>query len=113
MRAEPSLPAVRKREVFFSPEAQADLNGIYDYIAEQSGAARALGYLRRIERYCRGFELAAARGTPRDDIRSDLRIVGFERRITIAFHVEQDRVTIDRLFYGRRDFVRGFPPGSK
>jgi toxin ParE1/3/4 len=98
---------VRKREVFFSPEAQADLNGLYDYIADQSGAARAIGYISRIERYCRGFELASVRGTRRDDIRPGLRIVGFERRLTIAFHVEGQRVIIDRLFYGGRDVIRG------
>jgi toxin ParE1/3/4 len=104
---------VRKREVFFSPEAQADLNGLYDHITDQSGAARANGYMRRIERYCRGFEFASARGTRRDDIRPGLRVVGFERRITIAFHVEPDRVIVDRLFYGGRDLARGLASRPK
>lgn len=100
---------MRKREVFFSPEAQADLNGLYDYITEQSGAVRADNYMRRIESYCRGFEFGSARGTRRDDIRPGLRVVGFERRITIAFHVEPDRVFIIRLFYGGRDLDRRLP----
>lgn len=113
MRAGSSPPAVRKREVFFSPEAEADLNGLYDYITEQSGAVRAIGYVKRIESYCRGFELAFARGTRRDDIRPGLRVVGFERRITIAFHVETDRVIIDRLFYGGRDVIRRLSPRRK
>ena len=80
-----SRRAVRKREVVLSPEAQADLLGLYDCIAEHSGRARAIAYIGRIEKYCLGFELLGERGTRRDDIRSGLRIVGFERRVTNRF----------------------------
>jgi toxin ParE1/3/4 len=91
---------VRKREVVFSPEAAADLLALYDYIAAQSGPARAIGYIARLEKYCLGFALLGERGTRRDDIRLGLRIVGFERRVTLAFPVEATRVTFDRVFYG-------------
>jgi toxin ParE1/3/4 len=94
------------REVVFAPEAQADLFKLYDYIAARSGAARAIGYVGRIERYCQGFARPAERGTKRDDLRPGLRIVGFERRVTIAFHVDSDTVTIDRILYGGRDINR-------
>jgi toxin ParE1/3/4 len=94
------------REVVFSPEAKADLFELYDYIAERSGRARALGYVDRIEKYCLGFAHAGERGTKRDDLRPDLRVVGFERRVTIAFHVDRDTVTIDRILYGGRDVGR-------
>jgi toxin ParE1/3/4 len=50
---------VEKREVVFSPEAQGDLLELYDYIADNSNAARAIGYIARIETYCLGFGLAA------------------------------------------------------
>jgi plasmid stabilization system protein ParE len=40
-----------KRKVVFAPEAKADLLNLYDYIAAQSGAARAFGYINRIESY--------------------------------------------------------------
>jgi toxin ParE1/3/4 len=99
---------VRKREVVFSPEAAADLLGLYQFIAANSGAVRAISYIGRIEKYCFGFELAAERGTRRDDIRPGLRVVGFERRVSIAFHVTPVRVTIDRIFYGGRE-VTGAP----
>jgi toxin ParE1/3/4 len=33
-----------------------------------------------------------------------LRIVGFRRRVTIAFTVDEERVTILRLFYGGRNW---------
>jgi len=42
---------VERRKVVFSPEAAADLTSLYDYIAERSGAARAIGYINRIESY--------------------------------------------------------------
>jgi toxin ParE1/3/4 len=44
----------------------------------------------------------------RDDIRPGLRIVGFERRVTIAFSVDDGRVTILRVFYGGRDWENAF-----
>jgi toxin ParE1/3/4 len=94
---------VKKREVVFSPEALTDLIRLYDYIAESSGAARAIGYIERIETHCLRFDTAAQRGTRRDDIRPGLRLTGFERRVTIAFHVDAATVTIDRILYGGRD----------
>ncbi len=90
-------------QVVFSPESQNDLFHLYDYIAERSGAERALGYIERIERFCLGFETLPQRGAKRDDIRPGLRIVGFERRVTIAFHVTSTLVVIDRILYGGRD----------
>jgi len=35
-----------------------------------------------------------------------LRVVGFERRVTIAFEVDDERVTILRIFYGGVDWER-------
>jgi toxin ParE1/3/4 len=94
--------------VVFSPEAAADLSELYDYIARQSGHSLAFNYLKRIEGYCAGFKFSAERGTKRDDLRPGLRIVGFERRITLAFHVDTDTVVIDRILYGGRDIRRAF-----
>jgi toxin ParE1/3/4 len=62
-----------------------------------------MDYIERIESYCLGFDLGAERGTRRDDLRPGLRIVGFERRVTIAFHVDPRTATIDRIFYAGRD----------
>ena len=104
---------MKKREVVFAPEAAADLFGLYDYIADKSGAVRAQRYLDRIERYCRGFALVAERGSRRDDVRPGLRIVGFERRVTIAFHVDPERVTIDRVLYAGRHVERELGAGDE
>jgi toxin ParE1/3/4 len=95
--------------IIFSPEAQNDLFELYNFIADQSGARIAIGYIERIEAYCEGFAELPERGTRRDDLRPGLRVVGFERRIAIAFHAEPQTVTIDRILYGGRDMHVVFP----
>lgn len=95
---------MRRRIVEISDDAVADLNALYDWIADKAGPACALSYIDRLEEYCRGFDIASERGQQRDDIRTGLRVVGFERRITVAFTVEESRVIILRIFYGGRDW---------
>jgi toxin ParE1/3/4 len=46
------------------------------------------------------------RGTDYGRIRSGLRVLAFERRITIAILVRQDRVEIERVFYAGQDWRR-------
>jgi toxin ParE1/3/4 len=50
--------------------------------------------------------LPSERGHRRDDIRPRLRVVGFERRVTIAFTVSAEAVTILRVFYDGRDWEK-------
>lgn len=90
-------------EIIFSPEARADLEQLYVYIAERAGAVIALAYIERIESRCLSFAEFPERGIRRDDISPGLRVVGFEGRVSIAFHVDEGRVTFDRILYGGRD----------
>ena len=93
-----------KRLVDFAPEAIDDLLRIHDWIADAAGHEVAWAYVGRLEDYCLGFSFASERGQLRPDIRPNLRIVGFERRVTIAFSVDSERVTILRLFYAGRNW---------
>jgi toxin ParE1/3/4 len=68
-------------------------------------AARALGYIERIEKWCRELSTFPERGTRRDDLRTGLRVSGFERRVVIAFRVTADAVTILRVLYAGRDLT--------
>ena len=95
---------MKEHVVEFAPEARDDLRRLYDWIADAASPTVALTYVTRIETFCRGMAFSPERGHRRDDIRPSLRIVGFERRITIAFTVSAERVTILRLFYGGRDW---------
>ena len=81
-----------------------DLLEIYDFVADRAGSAVALTYVQRLQAYIDGFTTFPERGTRRDDLRSGLRIVGFERRVTIAFHVEVTAVVVDRVLYAGRGF---------
>lgn len=98
---------MKRRAVIFAPEASDDLVRIYDRIADAAGPAIALSYIERVEAYCLGFDLVSERGRTRDDIRPGLRVVGFERRVTITFVVDEANVTILRVFYGGRDWEAG------
>ena len=89
-------------EVVFSAEAQQDIILMYAYVAERAGAVRALNFADRVISYCEGLTAFPERGTRRDDLGPGLRIIGYRRRVTIAFHVEPGRVTIDRVLYGGR-----------
>jgi toxin ParE1/3/4 len=95
--------------VEFSPEALGDLIDLYDYIAWRGSAERAIGYIDRIEDYCRNLSVFPERGIRRDDLRRGLRILGFERRAVIAFLLTADSVTILRILYGGRDLETVFP----
>ena len=95
---------MRQRKVVFSPEAIDDLNRLYDWIASAAGPTVALRYIERIETFCMRLDLASERGALREDIRPGLRVVGFERRLTVAFSVGTEIVTIYRLFYGGQNW---------
>ena len=51
---------------------------------------------------------SAERGTRRDDIRPGLRVVGFERTLTLAFSVDDSSVTFLRIFQAGRNWQNLF-----
>lgn len=87
------------------PEAEDDLFHLYRYIAEKSSHAAAQGYLDRIHAYLKTFDQFPHRGTIRDT-REGLRIVGFERRVTIAFQIRGGEVLIAGILYAGRQLSR-------
>jgi toxin ParE1/3/4 len=95
--------------VVFAPEALDDLRDLYDLcdlydrIADASLPARALAYVEGLRRHCLCLADFLERGTRRDAIRPGLRTFGYWRRVTVAFHVTDTTVVIDRLLYGGRD----------
>lgn len=97
---------MKPREVIYAPEAGDDLDWIYNVIADATNPVTANRYDRRIRAFCERLDVGSHRGALRGDIRADLRIVGFERRVTIAFAVDETRVVILRLFYGGADWEK-------
>ncbi len=99
---------MKPRRVELSDEAMSDLIELFDWIASTAGSMIAVSYLERLEAYCRGLSLASERGYCRDDVRPGLRIVGFEKRVTVAFAVEGERVVVLRFFYGGQNWEDRF-----
>ena len=91
------------RSVVFAPEALADLRSLYDIIADASLPTRAFAYVEGLQQHCLGLADFPERGTRRDSIRPGLRTFGYRRRVTVAFHITDTTVIIDRLLYGGRD----------
>ena len=96
------------RKVTISPQARADLHALYEWIANNAGPDIALAYVERVEFFLRSLELASERGRKRDDLRPGLRILGFERNLTIAITVEPRDVTVLRLFRRGRNWESEF-----
>lgn len=93
------------RKVVFRAAAERDLTKLYRDIRDQRGEPTvAIDYIRRIRAYCEGFSELPERGAKRDDIRPGLRIIGFERRVAIAFTFDERHVRIGRIFYGGRNY---------
>ena len=103
---------MKKYKVGFRPRAEADLFGLYRYIAAESGHALAGACIDRIEAACLALETFPERGTRHDDIRPGLRTLGFERRATIVFQVLKSEVVIVRIFYGGQDYERALRGGD-
>lgn len=95
---------MKQRDVVFAPEARDDLIALYSWIATKADADTAITYIERFEGFCNRFDFASERGQRRDDVRPGLRVVGFEKRLNIAFVVSDSTVTILRVFYGGQNW---------
>lgn len=95
--------------VVFSRHAQADLHGLFDYLAYRFGMSNAQRYVEQIEKTCLSLSTMPNRGTARADLRPGLRTMGFRHRVTIAFRVKDDSVSVLRILYGGRSAEFGEP----
>lgn len=96
-----------RRSVVYSPAARNDLKAIYDQIVEAASNDVADGFLDRVLDYIDGFEIASERGSQRPDLRKNLRVIGFERTLTICFAADAE-VRILRVFHAGRDWPSEF-----
>jgi len=92
--------------VAFALRAEAQLDQLYSYIADNAGEAAADHYVGAIVKHCMALAAFPERGTKRDDIRPNLRTMGYKRRVTIAFSVNHidEAVTILGIFYGGQNY---------
>lgn len=91
------------RELLFTPEALADLEEIFWYIAADS-PVRARRYVEEIRQSCQKLAATPFIGVERSGLRAGLRILPLWRRVIIAYELPPGRVDILRVFSGRRDY---------
>jgi len=89
-----------------TPLAQADLDGIWDYVAADNPAAAD----RLLERFRDTFALLARHpsvGQARDELRPNLRSTSV-RKYVVYFQCVDERLRIVRIVHGARDVARLF-----
>lgn len=91
---------MKRFKVRLSEAAELDLDNIYRFVRRQSQSTEtARAYVARLQMFLAAFETFPERGTLYNEIRPGLRRVGFERRISVAFVVEDGEVVVLRLLY--------------
>lgn len=95
---------MKPRKVVISSRARTDIRAMYEWIEFEAGSVPALAYIERVEEFIRSLSRAPERGRMRDDLRKGLRILGFERNLTIAIVVEPSKVRVLRVFRRGRNW---------
>jgi plasmid stabilization system protein ParE len=90
--------------VVYSPEAESLLVALFFHIAAAASPEIATRYTDAIVEQCESLKTFPLRGAQHDDIRTGLRVFGFRRRVSIAFEVTGEVVTILGIFYGGQNF---------
>jgi toxin ParE1/3/4 len=76
---------VKQYAVIFTPRAERQIAHLYGYIADQSGEARAENYVGKIVAACHALSTFPERGSKRDDVRPNLRTMGYAKSVTSPF----------------------------
>jgi plasmid stabilization system protein ParE len=90
--------------IVFTPEARDQLDHLHSYIASAADTEIATRFADGILDHIATLSELPERGTPRDDLRLQMRTLAWRRRVTIAFLVEDSDVVVIGIFYGGRDF---------
>ena len=84
-------------------DAAVELEAIYDYIADQAGPDVAWNYVQGVRMFLSRLAEFPERGTVRQGKAAGLRVIGYRRRLSIAFVVKVDVVVIVGFFYAGRN----------
>ncbi|MGO4570022.1 type II toxin-antitoxin system RelE/ParE family toxin [Rhizobium sp. 2YAF20] len=96
---------MKRYRVRLVERAEADVAEIYRFVRRKSASTSvARNYIARIRAFLAEFETFPERGTVRANVREGLRIVGFERRVSVAFVVEDSEVIVLRILYAGQEF---------
>ena len=90
--------------IVFTPEAEAQLVYLYACISAEASPEITARFTDGSATYCESQSNFPARGSSRDDVRPGLRVIGYRKRVAIAFHVDEGRANIIGVFYGGQDY---------
>ena len=88
-----------------SPLARADLDGIWDYSAEQWGETQAERYIRELWQAIEFVATDPRRGRACDDIRAGYHKYAVGRHV-LFFRLTAAGIDVVRILHGRMDFDR-------
>ena len=94
------------RRLVVTPEAKAQLNSLYEYLAREASLDIATRYIDAVMARIAGLTDFPNRGTSRSDLRPGLRTVPFRRRLTIAYAVTPREVRIIGIARAGQDLKR-------
>ena len=97
--------------IVFHPKAEAELEQLYDDIADRASPVIAWNFIVGIRDHCLGLSTFPHRGTERVEIMPGLRIVGYRRAVSIAFAVDGEDVLILGIFFVCRNITAGLLEG--
>jgi toxin ParE1/3/4 len=86
----------------YSPDAVADLEELGAWIAARAGEETARRYLARIKRRIDTLEVFPRAGLRVRYRGRNVRLLGFDRRVTILVRGRRDAVEVLRVLYGGR-----------
>ncbi len=90
--------------VAFSERSRQQLLELYDFIADASSTESAHRFTSALNKHCRSLADFPFRAVAHDHIHPGLRTLVFRGRVTIAYSVDADTVTILGIFYAGRDW---------
>lgn len=102
--------------VVLARTAQKDLAQIGRWIAEAGAPQTGRRYVARIKERLAGLGVAPEAGRPYGFDDPGLRVIGYERRIMIAYRVEKTRIIVVRVFYGGQNWqkiLQGSSPATE
>lgn len=96
---------MKRYQVILSEEVEAQLLGLYAFIADEAGPLVAKRFVDGITEQCRKLDRFPNRGTPRDDLRQGVRTMVFRRQTVIAYMIEDNAVHVIGVAYRGRELA--------